>query len=1112
MTTRVFGPLDIDGLVLSPRERTVLAALIVTRTATISVDEIADACWGDQPPPTWRQQVHNAVARIRSRVGAQCVLTVGTDYALGIDRASIDATQFEDAVTDARAHGLRGAHDRAVAAYRRALALWRGAPFEDVAEWAPARAEAHRLEDLRASTEEELIAARVRAGEDHTVIGDAERLVREDPLREQRWATLALANYRAGRQADALAALRRARACLADELGIDPGRALRDLEAAILRQDPALSARAPTVLSAGTATCPYRGLDPFDAAHAALFFGRDDDIDAVLARCGPGLVVSVVGPSGSGKSSLVRAGIAPRLRERGRDVRVITPGDAASGAVAAFDLVDGVVIVDQAEEILTAPDETVERWARRAAAWLAAGGCLLLAVRSDFLDRATALPHIGTDVGRGAYALAPLGASSIRRVINAPADASGLTVEPGLEEVILHDAGDRPGVLPALSYALVETWNRREGATLTISGYDGGGGIAGAIAASAEAVYVSLGEPGRDACRTVLLRMLERTPEGAIVRRRISVDALAADATRHDVVERLVAARLVTVDANTATVAHEAVGRTWPRLAEWLAENEADAAMLRHVAAAADAWHVSGRPAEDLLRGGRLHAAQEWREERRPDLTDIESAYLDASMRQHRDEADELRERAARDRVVARRLRAALITAAVLLVAVVVASSVAVVRSTEVATLAEQERVNALASTVSLLTERDPTVAALVAAEAHALWPDAPQTRQSLVTALAATRVERSIRFPAAHAISGEMIPGSDRAFVVIDSIDGDGMRTSVSAHVVDLVSGEVGPPLPAELPAMDSRLIRTVDVSPTGETALVVTGALREEGELSSCCMNLLNGVDLTTGEPAFDTVELDRRTGGQVAFSPDGAYAYLMHPFALTPLRLDLSSGAVFVADDLAPEDHLDRDHLAGGIAALEDAVYVSAVGAVRVFDPDTLTRRGDIALPRSGIAENLLTPVDEHRILLFGTQGAGLLDLGTRTVLWDVLGGSVSCPFPGAVTEDSFFCTTSPTEIREFRLADGRATGLDGSGLAPDAMTVDLVADGDHLAIFSGYGAPTITRWRVRGATDYSGMTGQELRAAACAVAGRSLSAEEWSRYLGDTPYAPLCTLAD
>lgn len=1109
MTVRIFGPLDIDGLILSPRERTVLAALIVTRTGPVSPDQIADACWGDDPPPTWRQQVHNAVARVRSRIGADAIRTVGADYVLGIDRASIDTTRFEAAITEARAHGLRGAHDRAVAAYRRALDLWTGEPFADVSSWPPAHAEALRLHELRASAQEEMLDARLRSGEHRSVIADAELLVREAPLREQRWAVLALANYRADRQAEALAVLRAARQHLADELAVDPGRALRELETAILQHAPQLEAPAYTRPSSRSSPCPYRGLAAFEVEDASQFFGREADVDTLVERCTPGALVAVVGPSGSGKSSLVRAGLTPRLRDRGRSVQIVTPDLDGDGALAGFASDNGVLVFDQGEEMRAASAETISRWAVRASQWMADGGCLVLTLRSDFLDRATAVPGIGPEIGRGTYALSPLGPDELRRAITEPATTAGLTIEPGLEEVILHDAGDRPGILPALSHALVETWKRREGATLTISGYEAAGGIAGAIAASAEEVYRTLSEGGRDACRTLMMRMIERTPDAATVRRRVSIDTLTEDATRRSVVEGLVAARLVTIDGDAATIAHEAVGHTWPRLDAWLAEDEADARMLHQIEAAAAAWQAAGRPADDLLRGPRLHAAAHWRDTGAADLTGIEATYLDASLEQQRAESRELEARAARDRTTNRRLRVALVAAALLLVGVVAVSAVAVARSNQVAALAENARINALIDAASVLADRDPAVAALIATEAHVLWPGDPRTRQSLIATLASTRVERTILFPEAAAISGEVIPGTDRAFVVVDSVEGDDLMTSARAHIVDLQSGEIGEPVAAEIPDLDSRLIRTVDVSPTGETALVVTGALRQEGDLSSCCMNLLSGVDLTTGEPAFDTVELDRRTGGQVAFSPDGASAYLMHPFELTPLKVDLSNGAVMAIDEPQPEEHLNRNHIAGGIAVVGEDVYVGDLDNVRVFAASTLEHTRDIALPRNGLSDTLLTPVDDERLLLFGSQGAGLLDLNTGDVLWEVLSDTVSCPFPGAVTERSFFCTTSSTEVREFHLDDGQPTGRAGSRLNAEAMTVDLVGDGDHIAVFSGYESPAIVRWRTRGVTDYAKMTDAELFDAACAVAGRSLTEQEWSRYLGDEPYAPLCT---
>ena len=196
MAIRVLGPLETgNGNALSPRERVVLAALIVRAGRGLAPGELAEAYWGDEPPRTWPQQVKTSVARIRASLGSGAVLTRGSDYALGIDPATIDAFEFERLVSTARHHGLRGEHDRAIDAYRRALALWRGQAYIDVADWGPGAIEAERLAEIRENANEELLEARLAEGERRSVIADAERLVREAPLRENRWAILAMANY-----------------------------------------------------------------------------------------------------------------------------------------------------------------------------------------------------------------------------------------------------------------------------------------------------------------------------------------------------------------------------------------------------------------------------------------------------------------------------------------------------------------------------------------------------------------------------------------------------------------------------------------------------------------------------------------------------------------------------------------------------------------------------------------------------------------------------------------------------------------------------------------------------------------------------------------------------
>ena len=217
-----------------------VAALAVTPGQEVRPGELAEACWGESVPRTWTKQVQALVSRVRRRLGSGAILTTTQGYALGVDPETIDSVRFERLVERARRHRDDGDPERAIAGYERALALWRGPPFSDVAAWPPASVEAARLDEMRRAAEEDLLEAHLDCGEHHSVIAEAERLVRAEPLSERRWAILALALYRSGRQADALAALRRMRDELDVRLGVDPGAEITALETDILRQDPRL--------------------------------------------------------------------------------------------------------------------------------------------------------------------------------------------------------------------------------------------------------------------------------------------------------------------------------------------------------------------------------------------------------------------------------------------------------------------------------------------------------------------------------------------------------------------------------------------------------------------------------------------------------------------------------------------------------------------------------------------------------------------------------------------------------------------------------------------------------------------------------------------------------
>ena len=235
----LLGPLTAGANVaLSPRDRVVLSALVVRSGSVTSAEELADALWGDQPPASWHKVVPGCVNRLRKALGAEAIVTSPNGYRLELGDGEVDVRRFERMVAKGHQMLALGEPDRAILAFREALALWRGPALREVEEWPPARAEIERLDELRLETEEAVVDASLRVGLQAGILAEARSRVTQAPVRERRWALLALAQYLSGSQADALATLRRAREMLSSELGLDPGSELVELEQAMLRQDP----------------------------------------------------------------------------------------------------------------------------------------------------------------------------------------------------------------------------------------------------------------------------------------------------------------------------------------------------------------------------------------------------------------------------------------------------------------------------------------------------------------------------------------------------------------------------------------------------------------------------------------------------------------------------------------------------------------------------------------------------------------------------------------------------------------------------------------------------------------------------------------------------------
>ena len=238
----LLGPLEVrdgDRVVALPRtkQRSLLALLLLNANEVVTTEAILDALWGEEPPRTAINSLHNLVSQLRHTVGAASVLTRPQGYVLQVEPWRIDLHRFQGLVEEAE----RVPPETAARKLREALALWRGTALSDLANEPFALAEARRLEELRVGVEEELIAAELASGRDSDVVAELEALVAAHPLRERLRAQLMLALYRAGRQADALEAFQAARRELQDGLGLDPSPSLVELQRAILRQDPGLA-------------------------------------------------------------------------------------------------------------------------------------------------------------------------------------------------------------------------------------------------------------------------------------------------------------------------------------------------------------------------------------------------------------------------------------------------------------------------------------------------------------------------------------------------------------------------------------------------------------------------------------------------------------------------------------------------------------------------------------------------------------------------------------------------------------------------------------------------------------------------------------------------------
>jgi WD40 repeat protein len=570
-------------------------------------------------------------------------------------------------------------------------------------------------------------------------------------------------------------------------------------------------AAVPAGLPADEGVAPYRGLEPFREEDAALYFGREQDVARVLERMRLSRFVAVIGPSGSGKSSLVQAGLLPALRREGapsagwRVLEMIPgarplaalaaqlahlPGAAAPspadlGAdertldVATAHALDGrpagdrvLVLVDQLEEAFTLCGDEGERAAFLGnlvyAATIPGGRTVVVGtMRADFYHRLAEHPALRGLVASQQVLLGPLDARNLRRAIEEPARRCGLELEPGLTRRILTDVADRPGTLPLMEHVLLEIWQRRRGKLLTLEAYADSGGVEGALARRANAIYGAMSPERQAVARRVLLRLTQPGEGTEDTRRRATRAELVTqpgeEAEVDAVVGALAEARLLTTGTDEASgepvvdVTHEALIRGWPELRGWINDSREQLRLERRLSTAATDWDAGGRDDGQLYRGAPL-ASWDGRDE--TGLNTLERAFLGES-----------RERVERERATRRKRTRITIGALAAVAAVIAAIAVfAFIQRNDANDQRDTATSRQLAGSSTLARDRDPELATLLGERAFAAAPTV-EAEESLRQSVHDSTVRAALRMPDELPIGAVPMPGG-RMFVAAQSGD----------------------------------------------------------------------------------------------------------------------------------------------------------------------------------------------------------------------------------------------------------------------------------------------------------------------------------------------------
>ena len=694
----------------------------------------------------------------------------------------------------------------------------------------------------------------------------------------------------------------------------------------------ALGSRAASLTPAvpgAIAVNPYKGLRAFEEGDAADFFGREELIEELVKRLGNTRFLAVVGPSGSGKSSVVRAGLIPAIRRgaipgsEGWHIADMFPGahplDGLEAALlraspdpppslmeqlerdeqglhrAVLRLLpsDGselVLVIDQFEEVFTLVEDEAARTHFLGSLEAAATDPrsrlrVVVTLRADFYDRPLLYRGFAELFKSRVESVVPLSAEELERTISGPAKRVDVTLEPGLVAAMLADVAEEPGALPLMEYALTELFERRDGRVLFLEAYREIGGVSGALGRRAEELYEGLDDDGKEAARQLFLRLValgegtedtrRRVPRAEVASLDVDQQAMATVLDTFGASRQLSFDRDARTGAPTIELAHEAMLTAWPRLHRWIDAAREDLRTERRLAASARDWVEADGDPSFLLGGSRLEQAETWQATSGLAVTPEEREFIEASRtereRRNADEAARLAHEEELERRSFRRLRALV---GVLAVAAIVAVGLTVFATSQQGRAEREERIAvarelAAASVANLEVDAERSVLLALEAIDRTRSIDGsvlPEAEEALHRAATASRIELTV--PGL----GGTLDWSSRGVFVTEGPEDTGM-----IDIRDVTTGE------SALPPFKGHDVDINDVAFSPDGSMLATAGDDQ----------MLKVWDPATGDP-ISSVSGDSNVFGP-SFSADGSALSASWPFEDTVRIVDPSTGRV-------------------------------------------------------------------------------------------------------------------------------------------------------------------------------------------------------------------------